>query len=137
MRLAERAPAAGAPPAGLALLVLGLLHGVLLFSGDILGAYGLVALLIAPALARDGAGPASSRTLLGAAGVITVMAVILGSFTGLPQRVPTEPTIALSTYLAALAAHPAAWLNTTLYSALLTAPGVLVGVVIARRGIPR
>jgi uncharacterized membrane protein YeiB len=48
--------------------------------------------------------------------------------------VPTEPSIALSTYVAALAAHPGAWLNTTLYSALLTAPGVLVGVVIARGG---
>jgi uncharacterized membrane protein YeiB len=133
-RLATRQPESVLRRRALVLIGIGALHGILLFPGDIIGAYGLVAFLIAPALARDGAGPASSRTLLAVAGVITVMAVILGSFTGLPQQVPTEPSIALSTYVAALAAHPGAWLNTTLYSALLTAPGVLVGVVIARGG---
>ena len=47
---------------------------------------------------------------------------------------PTVPSIAAPTVGAFLAAHPGEWLTTTLFSALLTAPAVLVGVVIARSG---
>ena len=47
----------------------GALHGVLLFPGDIIGAYGLVVLLIAPVVAT-GPAASSSRGLLAAAGAI-------------------------------------------------------------------
>jgi uncharacterized protein len=44
------------------------------------------------------------------------------------------PSIAAPTVGAFLAGHPEEWLTTTVVSALLTAPAVLVGVVIARGG---
>lgn len=119
----------------LILIGVGALHGILLFPGDIIGAYGLVALLVAPAVAPSRGAPPSSRTLLVVAGVIAAIAVAFGAFSGLPQGVPTVPSIGAGSYGAALAAHPADWLNTTVFSALLTAPAVLTGVVVARLGV--
>ncbi|MFC5138174.1 DUF418 domain-containing protein [Actinomycetospora rhizophila] len=127
-RLAERAPEPVVRRRGLVLLGVGALHGLLLFPGDIIGAYGLVILLLAPAVAS------SSRGLLAAAGAIGAFAVFLSSGASGPQGVPTVPSIAAPTLGAFLAAHPTEWLATTIFSALLTAPAVLVGVVIGRSG---
>lgn len=115
------------------LIGVGAVHGILLFPGDIIGAYGLVALLVAPVLAVP-AGASSSRGLLVVAGVIATVGVALGSLTGLPQGVPSVPSLAATSYGASIALTPAAWLNTTLFSALLTAPAVLVGIAVARLG---
>ncbi|MDD7939914.1 DUF418 domain-containing protein [Actinomycetospora lutea] len=130
-RLAERAPEAVVRRRGLVLIGIGALHGLLLFPGDIIGAYGLVILLMAPAVA---VGASSSRGLLAVAGAIAAFAVLLSSGASGPQGVPTVPSIAAPTLGAFLAAHPTEWLATTIFSALLTAPAVLVGVVIGRSG---
>ena len=53
-RLADRAPEGVLRRRGVVLIGVGALHGVLLFPGDIIGAYGLVILLIAP-VGGDGA----------------------------------------------------------------------------------
>jgi uncharacterized protein len=128
-RLAERAPEPVVRRRGLVLIGIGALHGVLLFPGDIIGAYGLVILLLAPAL-----GTSSSRGLLAMAGAVGAFGVLLSSGANGPQGVPTVPSIAAPTLGAFLAGHPEEWIATTLFSALLTAPAVLVGVVIARSG---
>ncbi|HSK59366.1 MAG TPA: DUF418 domain-containing protein [Actinomycetospora sp.] len=130
-RLAERAPAPVLRRRGLVLFGIGALHGVLVFPGDIIGAYGLVILLVAPAVAP---GAASSRGLLATAGAIAAIGILLSTGQGTPQGTPTVPSIAAPTFGQALAAHPEEWLATTLVSALLTAPAVLVGVVVARTG---
>ncbi|MEJ2865757.1 DUF418 domain-containing protein [Actinomycetospora flava] len=126
-RLAERAPESVVRRRGIVLIGIGALHGLLLFPGDIIGAYGLVILLTAPALATS-----SSRGLLAMSGAIGVFVVLLSSGASGPQGVPTVPSIAAPTLGAFLAGHPGEWLVTTLFSALLTAPAVLVGVVIGR-----
>ncbi|MEJ2889377.1 DUF418 domain-containing protein [Actinomycetospora aeridis] len=131
-RLAERAPESVVRRRGLVLIGIGALHGLLLFPGDIIGAYGLVILLMAPAVA--GVTASSSRGLLAAAGAIGAFGVLLSSSASGPQGIPTVPSIAAPTLGAFLAAHPGEWFATTLFSALLTAPAVLVGVVIARSG---
>jgi uncharacterized protein len=133
-RLAERAPDAVLRRRGLVLLGIGALHGLLLFPGDIIGAYGLVILLLAPAVSTSGLGAASSRGLLAVAAAIAVFGCLLSTGQGTPQVVPTVPSIAAPTVGAFLAGHPEEWLTTTVVSALLTAPAVLVGVVIARGG---
>ena len=132
-RLADRAPEGVLRRRGVVLIGVGALHGVLLFPGDIIGAYGLVILLIAPVVAT-GPAASSSRGLLASAGAIAAFGVLLSTGQGTPQGVPTVPSIAAPTVGAFLAAHPGEWLTTTLFSALLTAPAVLVGVVIARSG---
>ena len=132
-RLADRAPEGVLRRRGVVLIGVGALHGVLLFPGDIIGAYGLVILLIAPVVAT-GPAASSSRGLLAAAGAIAAFGVLLSTGQGTPQGVPTVPSIGAPTVGAFLAAHPGEWFATTLFSALLTAPAVLVGVVIARSG---
>ena len=132
-RLADRAPESVLRRRGVVLIGVGALHGLLLFPGDIIGAYGLVVLLIAPVVAT-GPAAASSRGLLAVAGAIAAFGVLLSAGQGTPQLVPTVPSIAAPTVGAFLAAHPGEWFATTLFSALLTAPAVLAGVVIARTG---
>ncbi|MDD7967233.1 DUF418 domain-containing protein [Actinomycetospora lemnae] len=132
-RLAERAPESVLRRRGLVLLGVGALHGILLFPGDIIGAYGLLALLFAPMVVAART-PAGARSLLVTAGGIAAIGVLLSTGQGTPQGVPTVPSIAAPTLGAFLGEHPSAWLVTTLFSALLTAPAVLVGVVIARSG---
>lgn len=130
-RLAERAPEPVVRRRGLVLIGIGALHGLLLFPGDIIGAYGLVILLVAPAVT---VAASSSRGLLAAAGAVAAFGVLLSAGATGPQGVPTVPSIAAPTLGAFLAAHPGEWLTTTLVSALLTAPAVLVGIVIGRSG---
>lgn len=132
-RLAERAPDAVLLRRGLVLLGVGALHGLLLFPGDIIGAYGVVVLLVAPAVTA-GTAAASSRSLLTVAAAMAALATVLSAGQGTPQVVPTVPSIAAPTVGAFLAAHPQEWVTTTVFSALLTAPAVLVGVVVARSG---
>jgi len=133
-RLAERAPEGVLRRRGLVLLGIGALHGLLLFPGDIIGAYAVVILLVAPAVSSSGSGAASSRALLVAGGAIAAFGILLSTGQGFPQGRPTVPSIGARTVGQALAMHPEEWLAATLVSALLTAPAVLTGVVVARTG---
>ena len=133
-RLAERGPEGVLRRRGLVLLGIGALHGLLLFPGDIIGAYAVVILLVAPAVSSSGSGAASSRALLVAGGAIAAFGILLSTGQGFPQGRPTVPSIGARTVGQALAMHPEEWLAATLVSALLTAPAVLTGVVVARTG---
>ncbi|QJY49468.1 DUF418 domain-containing protein [Pseudonocardia broussonetiae] len=64
---------------GLVLVGIGFLHGVLLFSGDIVGAYGLVAVVLAGVLVAG-----SDRTLLVLAVVGLVVSTLISLLSGLP-----------------------------------------------------
>ncbi|MBW0091863.1 DUF418 domain-containing protein [Pseudonocardia oceani] len=64
---------------GLVLVGIGFLHGVLLFSGDIVGAYGLVAVVLAGVLVAG-----SDRTLVVTAVVGLVVSALISLLSGLP-----------------------------------------------------
>lgn len=130
VRLAARHPPAVVRRRAVVLVAVGAVHGILLFPGDIIGAYGLVALVLAGALAS-----ARPRTLLVVASLLALVAALLGAATGLPLPGPVLRSLSDPSALGALAARPGEWLNTSLGSALLTAPAVLVGAWAARVGV--
>ncbi|HVS13585.1 MAG TPA: DUF418 domain-containing protein [Thermoanaerobaculia bacterium] len=68
------------------LAVLGLIHGVLLWYGDILFAYGVVG------LALVAFGGASARALLTGGGVVLALAVLVGSFLGALEASTPNPS---------------------------------------------
>ena len=117
---------------GAALLAFGAVHAALLFSGDILGMYGLLALVLA--LARD----ASSRTLLLATAGLLVPFTVLGAFDGLATASATGQSRAEPEYLVAAALRLWEWgFSLAVVPVLgvgLLAP-MLLGVVAARRGL--
>jgi uncharacterized membrane protein YeiB len=85
VQLANRQLAFGAAPEGVRRLLrrrglwlvgFGLVHVALLFSGDILGPYGLLAILVTPLLV------ASARVLLGIVATALVMMTAMGAFVG-------------------------------------------------------
>ncbi|MGH3788223.1 MAG: DUF418 domain-containing protein [Pseudonocardiaceae bacterium] len=114
------------------LIIFGFLHALLLFSGDILGAYGLLAILLAGLVVR-----ASDRTLLIIIGVWTVPTVAFGALMSLPapegakaflaSMVTTDP-------LAAAGVRALEWaLLTAILALFLVLPALLFGVWAARR----
>ena len=117
----------------IALLVLGALHGVLLYDGDILGAYAVLTFLLPYALAATG------RTLLvvGALGLLPL--AVFGGFDGLAYGLDgIDPAAAAGTYPAAVAARAQDWLATMALSPLLVLaflPAALLGVLAARRRV--
>jgi uncharacterized membrane protein YeiB len=89
-QLAARRAAAGLPPEAVTRLVrrrggwmvaIGLVHGVLLWSGDIVGAYGLIAVLLAGVLVRGAAGTVAGVAVAGA-----VVSTLFSSVGALPPR---------------------------------------------------
>lgn len=127
--LARRRPGV-AGRRSLVLVAVGAVHGVLIFPGDIIGAYGLVGLVLAATLTT-----ASSRALLSTAGVIAVIAVLLSVGAGVPQGGPSVPSLAVPSALQALGMRPGEWIPGVLFSALVSAPAVLVGAWVARAGV--
>ncbi|MHA6783800.1 DUF418 domain-containing protein [Pseudonocardia saturnea] len=115
------------------MVVIGLVHGVLLWSGDIVGAYGVLGVLFAGLLVRG-----SDRALRR---VAVVGAVLVGLFyAGSGFTLPGDPqaflgSMAVADPLAALAARAAEW---PLYGPLLQGFSVLGAVALgawaARRG---
>ena len=117
---------------GVALLALGAVHAALLFSGDILGLYGLLALLLA--LLRE----ASSRALLVGVAVCLVPFTVLGALDGLARGDVSGLSRAEPQYLVAVALRLLEWTAslavTPVLGVGLLAP-MLLGVVAARRRV--
>lgn len=111
------------------MIAIGALHGVLLFSADIVGAYGLLLVLCAGVLVRG-----SERTLrlIALAGLLLTGAV--GATSGLPSG-PAWPSMTTTDPATAILLHLAEWSGSTLVSALTTVGMVAVGALAARRGV--
>ena len=90
------------------MVAIGFLHALLLFSGDIVGAYGLVAVVLAGVLVRAADG---ALVRLAAAGL--VVGTLLGSLTGfrLPAGTPDVRSIAQPDALLAVAGRVLEWLS--------------------------
>jgi uncharacterized membrane protein YeiB len=138
-QLARRRVAVGMPePAvvglvrrrGWWLLLIGGLHGVLLFPGDIVGAYGLLGVLMAATLVR-GSDPVLGR--LAVAG--TVLVALLGATiaaTG-PDAQPVLGSIGVADPLAALGTRALEWLTGGLPGSMLSVFGaVALGALACR-----
>jgi uncharacterized membrane protein YeiB len=116
------------------MIVIGLLHGVLLWSGDIVGAYGLIAVVLAGLLVRG-----SDRALLvtAASGVLLITLLYAGS--ALPP--PGDPQAFLESVMvqdpvAAALTRAVEWLTTGLpVQAIGVFAAVALGAWAARRRV--
>lgn len=115
------------------LIAFGFVHALVLFSGDILGTYGLLALVLVGLLyARD-------RTLLLAATLWLIpTALIVGVIYGVPSPDPSERTylwsMAIENPFLATAWRPAEWIMTP-FAMIGVGSAALVGVWAARRRV--
>lgn len=117
---------------GVGLILFGAVHAVLLFSGDILGLYGLLTLVLIPALAW------SDRRLLIVA-VILVVPCALVQGIALADPGPTMQrsilwSIGIADPLEALAWRPVEWAM-GMFGMVGVIPAVLLGIWAARRGV--
>ena len=138
VRLADRQVAAGATITDvgavlrrrhIALVGFGFLHALLLFSGDILGTYGLAGLVVFTLLG------ASDRRLLALTAALLVPVIALGTGYGLAP-LPGDtgyPGMAVADPVGALLARMANWLPATPISVLATLAPIVLGVWAARR----
>ncbi len=110
------------------LALVGLVHASLLFSGDILGAYGLLAVMLAGALTRVG-----DRALLAAAAVWLVPVALLGAL--FDPSVPDHGTAATTAApIAAAWERVGEWGHGLVLNSLVNlVPPLLVGIWAARR----
>ncbi|GAA3230333.1 DUF418 domain-containing protein [Pseudonocardia petroleophila] len=116
---------------GLVMIGIGFAHGVLLFSGDIVGAYGLVAVALATALVTG-----SDRTLLVTTGAGIVVGGLLSLLSGLPipEEVADARSVAVPDVLGALAFRGIEWvLNGLLVQAVAVVGMVALGAWAGRR----
>jgi uncharacterized protein len=142
-QLARRRSAVGLPAAAVPRLVrrrgwwlvaIGLAHGVLLWSGDIVGAYGLLAVLLAGLLVRG-----SDHALLVTAGVGVGLVTLLNTGSGV--QLPGDPqaflpSMTLADPGGALLARASEWVLTGfLLQALGVFAAVALGAWAARRGL--
>jgi uncharacterized protein len=109
------------------MIVIGAVHGVLLFPGDIVGAYGLLLVLLAGFLVRG-----TEVTLRTIAAVGVAITVLLGAGTGLRTGALTLPSVAAPGFGTAVGLHLGEWLAGTLSSALFTGGMLAVGALAAR-----
>lgn len=116
------------------MLLIGFVHAALLWAGDIVGAYGLLALLLAGPLVR-----ASARTLKVVAGVAVGLMSLVYAGTALP--VPGDPdayllSMTVADPLAAMVTRLLEWgaSGVALQGASVLGP-VAIGVLAARAGI--
>ncbi len=114
------------------MILFGFLHALLLFSGDIIGAYGLLAVLLAGVLIR-----ASDRKLLIMVGLGTVPIMAFGALEGLPTPEGSEsflPSMSISDPLVAAVWRVGEWMAlTTVLSLFVLVSALLLGVWAARR----
>ncbi|MDR7301587.1 DUF418 domain-containing protein [Haloactinomyces albus] len=114
------------------LLLFGLAHALLLFSGDILGSYGLLAIALAGVFTR-----ARGRTLLVMAGLWMVPVAGLGALQGLPVPEGAQPSassMSISNPSAAAVFRLQEWVLLTFQQVLVSlVPALLFGVWAARR----
>ncbi|MET0190793.1 MAG: DUF418 domain-containing protein [Pseudonocardia sediminis] len=115
---------------GIAMVAIGLVHGVLLWSGEIVGAYGLLAVVLAGLLVR---GPATSLAVVAVGGL-----VLAGALTAGVPPVPGSPpgsflSIMMTDPVAALVARAGEWVLAGLLGQLVAVAGaVAVGGLAAR-----
>lgn len=129
-RAAARAPVRVLYRRGLALLVVGAAHGILIFSGDIVAAYGVVTLVMA-----GGVLTAVPTVLVGIAVVGAVLASLLVAGQGMPVQSPYQPSAATTDALGALAMRASEWPSTVVVSAILVLPATLVGIWAGQAGV--
>jgi uncharacterized protein len=113
------------------MVAIGAAHALLLFSGDIVGAYGLVAVVLAGALVRG-----SDGTLQGLAAGGILLGVLLGGLAGLPgsPEAAALRSVAQPDPLAALALRAVEWLSGGLVLQALVVFGMIaLGAWAARR----
>jgi uncharacterized protein len=115
------------------MILIGLVHGLLLWSGDIVGAYGLIAVVLAGLLVRG-----TDRGLLVTAAVGMLLASLFYSASGLaPVEPPPEallPSMAIADPLAAATVRAPEWLGIGfLLQALSVFAAVAIGAWAARR----
>jgi uncharacterized membrane protein YeiB len=151
VQLARRQEAAGSTPAAVRrvlvrrnawLFVFGLVHGILLFAGDILGAYGLVGIVFTLVLLRRGDRlyrvPLWYLGFAACAVVVLAVVVVTGLATGNPglSAAPTQdsPSMAAGSFGAAVADRLTEWPGTVL-SMLPFILFVWVGAWAARRRV--
>ncbi len=116
------------------LVLFGFVHALLLFSGDIIGAYGLLAVVLAGVLIR-----ARDRTLLVVAGLWLVLTAVFGALQGIPMPEASQallPSMTIEAPLVAASFRVVEWVFLTLFMALFAlVPALLIGVWAARRRI--
>ncbi|MEU6698650.1 DUF418 domain-containing protein [Pseudonocardia sp. NPDC046786] len=111
------------------MMAIGALHGVLLFSADIVGAYGVLLVLSAGVLVRGSDG---ALRMIALAGLLVTGAV--GVSSGLPSG-PAWPSMTVTDPALAMLLHLPEWLGSTVVAALTTVGMVALGALAARRGI--
>ncbi|MCA1671479.1 MAG: DUF418 domain-containing protein [Actinobacteria bacterium] len=114
------------------MVLFGFGHALLLFFGDIIGAYGLLAVVLAGVIIRAG-----DRTLLVTAAVLSIPTVLFGLFQGLPLPEDTTmflPSMTTTDPLPAAAFRVGEWLVIGISQAFLALiPPLLIGAWAARR----
>ncbi len=118
---------------GWALLLVGALHGVLLFSGDIAATYGVLLVLLAGALASP-----RTRGLVVLAVTGTVLVGAFGALAAVPLPDDAQPlagSSARESIAGALAVRLVEWCTGTLVGPLVVFGAVAVGALAARRGV--
>jgi uncharacterized membrane protein YeiB len=142
VQLARRRAAVGLPaPAVVSvvrrrggwLLLIGVVHAVLLFPGDIVGAYGLLGILLAGLLVR---GSDSALIAIGVVGItVSTLFGAAVAFIGTAKTL-VLPSTAVADPVAALVARAAGYLGGGLLAATLTVTGAAaLGAWGARRGL--
>ncbi|ANY06510.1 DUF418 domain-containing protein [Pseudonocardia sp. HH130630-07] len=114
---------------GLWMIVIGGLHGILLFPADIVGGYGLLLVLSAGILVRGRTGTLVTLAVAG-----TAVNAAVGVSNGLPTGL-AWPSMAAPDLTTALVRHTVEWLGGTIASALVTAGMLALGALAARRGL--
>jgi uncharacterized protein len=114
------------------MILFGFLHALLLFSGDIIGAYGVLAVLLAGLLIR-----ASDRALLLTVALCTVPTGVFGALEGLPAAAGSQaalPSMSTTNPLVAALYRVAEWIILSAFLAVFAlVPALLLGVWAARR----
>ncbi|MDQ5856028.1 MAG: DUF418 domain-containing protein [Actinomycetota bacterium] len=114
------------------MILFGFLHALLLFSGDIIGAYGLLAVVLAGRLVR-----ADDEKLLIMVGVWTVPIMAFGALQALPGPEGAEsflPSMSITDPLAAAAIRAIEWIQLTIVLSVFSlVSAVALGVWAGRR----
>lgn len=114
------------------LILFGFVHALLLFSGDIIGAYGLLAVVLAGVLIR-----ARDRTLLVVAGLWLVVVAAFGALQAIPMPEGSQallPSMSIGAPLVAASFRVLEWVVLTVSLAMFgLVPALLLGAWAARR----
>lgn len=111
------------------MLLIGALHGILLWSGDIIGAYGITALLWVGTLR------AKDKTLLRIGGGFLILMALLGAGQGLgmPDDTGLLASVEQDNPLAAIGNRAGEWFGLSIFSVVMIVPAAMFGIWAARR----